>query len=165
LRRYLSECVIFDKDLLWGRPASEHFTNNWLRIAYSIAQGDRHTIICGTIMPWDIDACEDRGLVGAVHFLNLHCNDDVRERRLRERPEWRASSSDAFIAEHKTFAHWLVANAATAYNPSMPIVDTSHASVSDVALTVAQWIRAVLDGQMAPKPAAPLSRARERGRG
>jgi hypothetical protein len=44
------------------------------------------------MMPWDIDACPDRGLVGSVHFLNLHCSDEIREQRWRERPPWRQCS-------------------------------------------------------------------------
>jgi hypothetical protein len=47
LRSRLRECVVFDKDLIWGASWDQVY-NNWLRIAYSIAQGGRHTVICGT---------------------------------------------------------------------------------------------------------------------
>src|SRR4051794_19524157 len=55
LRGRLPECVVFDSDLLWGRTAEGQYHNDWIRIAYSIAQGGRHTIICGTLMPDDMD--------------------------------------------------------------------------------------------------------------
>jgi hypothetical protein len=152
LRQALPECIIFDKDLLWGRCDEKQFYNNWLRIAYSIAQGGRHTVICGTIMPWDFNDCEDRGLVGTIHFLNLHCNDQVREQRLRSRPAWRESSSDAFILEHKRFAQWLLDNAATEYDPPMVTVDTSNVSIEEVAQAIAQWVLAILDRQTKREP-------------
>jgi adenylylsulfate kinase-like enzyme len=115
LRCQLPECVVFDSDLLWSRTNEYH--NTWLRIAYSVAQGGRYTVICGTLMPWDLYACEERSLVGTIHFLNLHCSNEVREKRLRSRPAWRQSSNDAYIEEHRRFAQWLLDNAASAYNP------------------------------------------------
>jgi chloramphenicol 3-O-phosphotransferase len=159
LRQLLPECIIFDKDLLWGRCDDKQFYNNWLRIAYSIAQGGRHTVICGTIMPWDLDSCEDRGLVGTIHFLNLHCSDEIREQRLRNRPAWRASSSEAFILEHKRFAQWLLDNATTMYDPPMLIVDTSKASVEEVAHAAAQWVLGILGGQTKRTPTTSSSSA------
>jgi len=140
LRCRLMECVVFDSDLLWGRTAERQYQNDWVRIAYSIAQGGRHTVICGTLMPGDLDACEDRGLVGAIQFLNLHCSDEVRERRLRERPSWRNSSSDEFLEEHKRFARWLIENAATSFDPPMVMVDTSDVSVEEVVEAVVEWV-------------------------
>lgn len=80
-------------------------------------------------------------------------------RRLRERPERRGSSSDAFIAEHKQFAYWLLEHAASAYDPPLRIVDTSHAPVTDVALAVASWVRSVLAGHMTREPAYGSSNA------
>ncbi len=159
LRCRLPECVVFDKDLLWGRVTSEHFTNNWLRIAYSIAQGGRHTVICGTIMPWDIDASSDRGLVGTVHFLNLHCCDEIREQRLRARPEWRQNASNEYINEHKQFARWLIDNASTKYDPPMPTVDTSNKPVAEVAGAIAQWVLTILEGNPTREPACHSSSA------
>lgn len=153
LQKQLPECIVFDKDLLLGGSIDKRFYNNWLLIAHSIAQGGRYTIICGTIMPWDFDACEDRGLVGTLHFLNLHCNDEVREQRLRDRPAWRQSSSDAFIIEHKRFAQWLLDNAETRYDPPMPTVDTSHTSLEEVAQAITQWVLSALDGETNKEPA------------
>jgi hypothetical protein len=157
LRCQLQECVVFDSDLLWGRTNEYH--NTWLLIAYSIAQGGRHTVICGTLMPWDLDACEARGLIGTIHFLNLHCSDEVREQRLRARPSWRQSSHDAFIEEHRKFAHWLLDNATTVYDPPMPIIDTSNASVTEVAAAIAQWVLTVLQDKPKREPACGSSSA------
>jgi len=157
LRCQLPECVIFDSDLLWGR--TKEYYNTWLRIAYSIAQGGQYTVICGTLMSWDLEACEDRGLVGTIHFLNLHCSDEVREQRLRARPMWRHSSNDAYIEEHRRFAQWLLDNAATAYNPPMSVVDTTNASVTEVAAAIAHWVLMVLQDKPRGEPACSSSSA------
>ena len=87
---------------------------------------------------------QGRGLVGTVHFLNLYCDDEVREHRLRARPSWRQSSNDAFIEEHRWFANWLLDNATTAYNPPMATVDISNSSVTEAAAAIARWVLTVL---------------------
>jgi hypothetical protein len=89
-------------------------------------------------------ACEARDLIGTIHFLSLHCSDEVREQRLRTHPTWRQSSNDAVIEEHRQFARWLIDNAMTAYNPPMPTVDTSNSSTTEVAATIARWVLTVL---------------------
>ena len=147
LRCQLPEFIVFDSDLLWGRTG-DHYHNNWLRIAYSIAQGGRYILICGTLMPWDLDACEDRGLVGTIHFLNLHCSDEIREQRLRARPAGRNSASEDFINEHRRFAHWLIVNASVKYDPPMVTVDTSSKSVREVAQEIAQWVLGRVGGKV-----------------
>jgi hypothetical protein len=145
LGKLLLECAVFDKDLLWGRTRDDQFYDCWLLIAHSQAQQNRPTVICGTIMPWELNNNPERTLVGTIYFLNLHCNDEVREQRLRTRPPWRQSSSDAFIQRHKEFAQWLLDNAATAYDPPMPTFDTSSTPVEEVAQQIASWIKQALD--------------------
>ena len=153
LRKHLPECIIFDKDLLLA-SYGEHFYNNWLLIAHSIAQGGRHCVICGTIMPDDFEQCGARELVGTIYFLNLHCNDEVREQRLRARPAWRGCD-DEFIQKHKQFARWLLDHAETDFDPPMPMVDTSDMPVEDVARRIAQWVSSTLGGRLV-REASPL---------
>ena len=144
LGKLLPECAVFDKDLLWGRTWLDQFYDCWLLIAHSEAQQGRPTVICGAIMPGDINKNRERTMVGNVYFLNLHCNDEVREQRLRTRPPWRQSSSDAFIQQHKAFAQWLVDNAAIEFDPPMPIFDNSYTPIEEVAEQIASWIKQAL---------------------
>ncbi len=102
---------------------------------------------------------QGRGLVGTIHFLNLHCDAEVREHRLRARPSWRQSSNDAFIEEHRRFANWLLDNATTAYNPPMATVDTSNSSVTEVAAAIARWVLTVLQDKSRGEPAYGSSSA------
>ncbi|MFF2015313.1 hypothetical protein [Paenibacillus sp. NPDC058177] len=69
------------------------------------------------------------------YYLNLHCNDETRERRLRER-NW----PEDMIQDYKEFAKWLVDNADKEYSPPMPIVDTTDAHVSEVAAQIKEWV-------------------------
>lgn len=153
LRPLLPEMIVLDKDLLWGYTAGDKFHEAWLRLVYSLAQSGRHAVILGTIMPGDLAKSEHRGLVGQIHFLNLHCADAEREARLKARPEWRGSGGDAFITEHINFAHWLLDNASTAFNPPMPTVDTTGISAAQAAALIADWITARLDGHFKVPPA------------
>ncbi len=146
LIKALPECVVFDKDLLLSTCTAswENFYTSWLLLAHSIAQGGRHTVICGTILPQDLDQCEARELVSTIHFLNLHCSDAERAKRLRTRPSWRGVS-EAFIEEHKRFAQWLLDNASTSFDPPMPTLDTSTLSVEEVAQRIAEWVRRAIE--------------------
>jgi hypothetical protein len=80
-----------------------------------------------------------------VHFASLDCPGDVLALRLRARPAWRGTSSEAKIAENQRFAAWLRAS----IDPSF---DTSLLSVGEAAAQVAGWVAALL-----PPPSADRS--------
>jgi DNA-directed RNA polymerase subunit RPC12/RpoP len=142
LRRYLPDFEVFETDIIWDSAGDwQTQRNNWLRIAHSIAQNNRMTILCGTMMPRDVEKCDHFRFFSQVHYAILHCNDQTREARLRSRPPWRNCSSDAFIEEHKKFAHWLIENADTAFVPPAPVIDTTFASANEVAREISNWVQ------------------------
>ncbi|MGN7760572.1 nucleoside kinase [Paenibacillus sp. 22594] len=113
----------------------EKVRNIWLRVAQNIAQSGRMTIICGSMMPWDIEKCVDFPCFKQVYYLNLHCNDETRERRLRER-DW----SVEMIQEHKNFAKALLDIADKDFDPPMPTIDTTDTDVTLVASQIKEWV-------------------------
>jgi dephospho-CoA kinase len=137
LRKILPEFDIFDIDNFRELHITDHhlILNIWLRVARNTAESGRMTIICGTAMTWDIEKCVDYPYFKHVYYLNLHCDDETREKRLRER-NW----SEEMIQDYKKFAKWLIENADKEYNPPMPIVDTSIADVADVAAQIKKWV-------------------------
>jgi hypothetical protein len=139
LRRVMPDFDVFETDILWDGEA-EKYRNNWLKVAYSIAQSGRGTILCGTMMPWDIEKCDYYPLFSHVYYLNLHCDDTTREARLRARPAWRNCGTEEFIEDHRKFAHWLIDNAPTAFNPPMPTVDTTNNPVEEAASQIKDWV-------------------------
>jgi hypothetical protein len=143
LRSKLREIVVFDKDLLWNR-CGDQFYNNWLRTAYSIAQGGRFTLISGIIMPSDFDTCEDRNLVGAIYYINLFCSDEILEKRLNARPAWRQCSNEWFINEHKLVEQRLLDLSST-HHPPIPSIDTSNTTPNQVAEIIIDWVLCILN--------------------
>lgn len=137
LRRIMPEFDIFDPDNLieFIEHDWEKMRNIWLRVARNIAQSGRMTILCGTMMPWDIAKCVDFPYFKHVYYLNLHCNEETREKRLQER-NW----STEMIQEHKNFAKRLLEIADTEYDPPMPTIDTTEAAVSGVASQIREWV-------------------------
>jgi broad-specificity NMP kinase len=137
LRKILPDFDIFDIDNLreLGISDEQQIRNVWLRVARNTAESGRMTIICGTAMTWDIEKCIDFPYFKHVYYLNLHCDDETRERRLRER-NW----PEEMIQDYKKFAKWLVENADKEYTPPMPIVDTTIADVADVAAQIKKWV-------------------------
>ncbi|PWW00893.1 broad-specificity NMP kinase [Paenibacillus cellulosilyticus] len=137
LREILPEFDIFDLDDLvefighdW-----EKMRNIWLRVARNVAQSGRMTILCGTMMPWDIAKCADYSSFEHVYYLNLHCNAETREQRLRAR-NW----SEEMIETHRDFAEKLLEISHTAYDPPMPTIDTTETDVTVVASRIKEWI-------------------------
>ncbi|NOU86183.1 hypothetical protein GC102_10395 [Paenibacillus sp. LMG 31460] len=92
------------------------------------------------MMPWDVQKCDDYQYFKNIYYLNLHCDDETRELRLRAR-NW----SDDLIQDHKSFAKWLLENADKAYASPMPIADTSKAGVNEVAIQISEWVRGRTD--------------------
>ena len=144
LRRRLPECLVFDVDTLWWPPGgAEHFYNNWFRLFGEVAQCGRHSVICGTLMPWNLDRCAERWRVGTIHYLNLHCSDEVRARRLRARPAKR-NCTEQFIEAQIRGAHRLLEVAHTAFEPPLVTLDTTATPVEEVAAAIAQWVLSIL---------------------
>ena len=139
LRRLLPEWEVFDTDILWDSGGNyQRVKCNWLRIAYSIAQSGRPTILCGTILPSDLASCDHLPFFRRIHYAALHCDDDSRAARLRARPGVLACS-EAFIAEHHRFARWFVENAETAFDPPLTLLDTTHTTVEETAHQLRDW--------------------------
>ncbi len=137
LRKVMPDFDVFDPDHLvefighdW-----EKMRNIWLRVARNIAQSGRMTIICGSMMPWDIEKCVDFPFFKHVYYLNLHCNEETRALRLRER-NW----SEEMIQDHKEFAQALLDIADKDFNPAMPTIDTTDTDVTLVASQIKEWV-------------------------
>lgn len=137
LRRLMPDFDIFDPDHLVDFIGHdwEKIRNIWLRVARNIAQSGRMTIICGTMMPWDIEKCADFHFFKHVYYLNLHCDEETREKRLRER-NW----PEEEIQNHKNFANRLLEITDEVYDPPMPTIDTTDADVVEVACQIKEWV-------------------------
>lgn len=142
LRRLLPEFDIFETDVMWDSGGDWHFVRqNWLRVAFSIAQSGRAVILCGTHLPEHLDQCDFRPFFRSVHYVALLCEETLLESRLRARPAWRKCDA-MFIAEHVAFSHWLRENAHTAFSPPLTLVDTTCIAVPEVAERIREWIEA-----------------------
>jgi len=138
LRKILPDFILFDLDNLRGFIDYNDWPNVlnvWFRFARNIAESGKMTILCGTAMTWDVEKCADFSYFKHVYYLNLHCDDETREKRLLDR-NW----SNEMIQEYKNFAKWLVENADKAYDPPMPIVDTTVTNVTEVAAQIKNWV-------------------------
>lgn len=137
LRRLLPGWDIFETDIIHGIDWQQ-VKANWLRIAFSIAQSGRPVILCGTMIPEQIDQCDHHGYFSTIYYLNLHCDDATRAARLRARPAWRGCD-EGFITGMQRLAAWLIENAATAFDPAMPTIDTTSASPLHIANQIKEW--------------------------
>lgn len=135
LRRLLPGCEVFEADITLPVAALGWNTwrNTWLRIAHDVALNGRVTVLCGSLLPSQLEAVPARKLLGPIHFANLDCPDDVLAERLRVRPAWRHGSVDSTISEHQRFAAWLRAHI-------RPSWDTSVLTPGEAAEQIATWV-------------------------
>lgn len=145
LRRLLPDCDVFDVDVLPLQLAAlgwDTWRNAWLRLAHGIALNGRVTVLCGSLLPSQLDGLPARKLLGPVHFGNLDCPGDVLAARLRARPTWRhgSSSADSVVAEHQRFAAWLRAHI-------QPSWDTSALTPEEAAGRITAWVQKTLSEQ------------------
>jgi hypothetical protein len=139
LRRLLPDWAVFETDILWDSGGDWQFVrSNWLRIAHSLAQSGRPTLLCGTLLPEDVDRCDHRDFFTHVYYVNLHCDDATRNARLRARPAWRGCT-ESFIAQHERFARWLLEHGRFTCDPPMHVIDTTATPVAQVAEQIRDW--------------------------
>jgi hypothetical protein len=144
LAGHLQQCVVLEQDLLWLPdqldPADEHrqFRRLWLRLVAALHQNGRPVLLCGTVVPGQLEACPERRLVGEIHYLALVCEDAELEARLRARPAWRAWT-DEKVAWMLAFNQWVKDNAATTM-PPMQLLDTTGCRVQESAARVRAWV-------------------------
>ncbi|MFN2495828.1 MAG: AAA family ATPase, partial [Pseudonocardiaceae bacterium] len=87
--------VVLEQDVLWlpalSDPTDDHrlLRSTWLRLAAMIGQNGRPVLLCGTVVPPELEPLPERALFSTVHYLALTCRPDVLARRLRSRPAWR----------------------------------------------------------------------------
>lgn len=144
LPRLSDRFVVLEQDVLWlpelSDPTDDHrlFRSTWLRLAAMIGQSGRPVLLCGTVVPPELEPLPERALFSAVHYLALTCRPDVLAQRLRARPAWR-EWDEPRIAEMLDYASWLAASAAT-LSPPVALLDTTDRSVEATAQAVCSWL-------------------------
>jgi RNase adaptor protein for sRNA GlmZ degradation len=140
LRRALPGCDVFDVDIILQVAALgwDTWRNSWLRLALAIALNGRVTVLCGSLMPDQMETLPARKLVGPIRFCTLDCSDAELAGRLRRRPAWRGTSTEDAIARHQRFAAWLRAHI-------QPCYDTSQLTPAETAECIATWISQSMD--------------------
>src|SRR5918997_6427970 len=137
LPRLSDRFVVVEQDVLWlpelSDPAHDHrlFRSTWLRLAAMIGCSGRPVLLCGTVVPPELEPLPERALFSAVHYLALTCQAAVLAQRLRARPVWR-EWDEPRIAETLDYASWLRRNAAT-LEPPVELLDTTERSIEETA--------------------------------
>ncbi|HEX4215136.1 MAG TPA: hypothetical protein VIA06_17590 [Candidatus Dormibacteraeota bacterium] len=138
LPRLLAGCAVYDVDLIWCGTWDER-NDNWLRIAHANGLCGLDTVFCGTVLPSGVDSLPNRCLVGDLLYLDLHCTDEDRDRRLRARWQHGQPDGEEVVHRHRAFAAELLRRAPE-FAPPMPVVSTSGRSVAEAAADVAAWV-------------------------
>lgn len=143
--RLADRVVVLEQDVLWtgglrddtdGHPV---FRSTWLRLAAMIQQSGRPVVLCGTVVPAELEPLPQRVLFSEIHYLALVAEPDVLAARLRARPGWRGWQDEERIAEMLEFTGWLRKTAA-AMTPPVELLDTTAAPLAETVDAVTGWV-------------------------
>ncbi|MDR3615517.1 MAG: hypothetical protein P4L53_18300 [Candidatus Obscuribacterales bacterium] len=89
--------------------------------------------------------CLDRDILwrGGIHYLALVCNEVELTRRLKARPAWRKSGTEAVLEGMTKFNQWLIDNA-TKSAPPMALLDTSELSLDESVDATKKWFSSLM---------------------
>jgi hypothetical protein len=139
-----SAVVCLDSDILWrdefSKPDNDFrdYRNLWLRMAKNIAQNGRPVVLFGSATPGQFEQCAESRYFSGIHYLALVCDEGELTRRLRARPVWRNSGSEAVLEGMTKFNQWLIDNAAKSV-PPMSLLDTSELSLDESVDATKKW--------------------------
>jgi len=138
------EFVVLESDILWGtmdvsdEAGLDRYWNAWLRLIKNLNQAGRPVILCGTVVPEQLERLPERRYLGQLHYLALVTEPEEHARRLRARPAWRESSDPDFIVRHTQFNEWLVANAGSS-DPGWSLLETAGITPDQTADRILAW--------------------------
>jgi hypothetical protein len=143
----IEEVVIIDADILWrpefNRPDNQYrdFFETWLRLGKNIGQSGRPLLLLNAgATPENVEPCIERRYFSEVHYLALVCNDETLVQRLRQRPAWRTSSNEKFIADQISFNCWFRERLGE-IKPTIQLVDTTDTPIETTVQRVKTWIK------------------------
>ena len=138
------DLVVLEQDVLWidalRDPTDDFatFRQTWLRMIAMLNQSRRPVLLCGTVVPPQLETRPERVLLADTHYLALTCDDDTLRTRLRARPAWR-EWDEPRIAEMLEFNNWVKVNAPTT-TPPMTLLNTTTATPQQTAKAVTTWV-------------------------
>ncbi|RNL83940.1 AAA family ATPase [Halostreptopolyspora alba] len=144
VERLRERFVVLEQDVLWlpglRDPAGNHraFRSAWLRVAAMIQQSGRPVVLCGTVVPPELEPLDERVLFSDIRYLALVCEPETLAGRLRGRPAWRQWSRER-IDETLEFNAWLCDSAAE-LSPPVELLDTTHEPATATAGRVEAWL-------------------------
>jgi len=139
--------VLLDADILWSpafdQPEDQYhnYFNTWLRLCKNIGQAGRPVVLfgAGAGAPSNLEPLVERRYFSRLHTRALVCEDDLLAQRLRQRPAWRGSQAEGFIASQVDFNQWFQKQAQQAAS-GIDLLDTSGVSVEQTADQARTWI-------------------------
>ena len=139
--------IVLESDILWhdkyNKPEENYreYREVWLKMCGHVAQAGLPVVLCGCAVPEQFEACGNRELVSAIHYLAVVSEEDVLEARMRG---GRQITDENWIQGSKQFNQWLKDNAAKT-EPPITLLDYSACTAAEAASAADEWICGILD--------------------
>ena len=143
--------IALEGDLLWGlyfnsgETDQPDFHDTWLRVAKNVNQSGKPCALfsAGAVIPHNIEPRVERRYFSVVHYMAIVADDQTLRSRLLQRPTWRETASEEFIAHQIDFSNWLQTSQEAA-DYGIAVLDTTSASVSETADEIEKWFERCL---------------------
>jgi broad-specificity NMP kinase len=141
----LTGVAVLESDILWRNefdtPENDYrpYRELWLRLSKNISQAGVPVMLCGCLVPNQIETCIERRYFASTYYLALVCSPAELEKRLRARPAWR-SVDEQLITDHLAYNDWICANAGTTH-PPMDVLETTGKTVTECSAAVKDWLQ------------------------
>lgn len=132
--------IVMESDILWCAPFTNplnHYAalrDIWLRMSINISQNGDPVLLAGCAVPEDYMTRPAARYFSAIKCIALVCAPAELARRLRARPAWRESSSEAMIEGAIRF------NAALQARTDILKIDTTTKTAEEVSDAVDAYI-------------------------
>lgn len=142
LFRRESEYIVLESDLIWraeyDTPEDNYraFRQTWMRICSNVSQIGLPVVLCGCVLPEQLEPLPERALFTETHYLAAICSDEEMRRRICE---GRKVTEETWIRSSLHFNRWLRENA-NSTTPPITLLDTTNLTPQQAAAFTDRWI-------------------------
>ncbi|MEL6630807.1 MAG: AAA family ATPase [Bacteroidota bacterium] len=137
------EVVLIETDLFWIDGIKGKAQELMLRVAKNVMQAGKPVVLEGTIIPEHLKDSVEKRYFRDIHYIVLTYTPEDTETRLKARPWWRSSGSEAYIQDHINFNQWIEQNLVD-HPQTLTHIHTSDYTIAETEEKVKEAIRGVM---------------------
>jgi len=139
--------IVLEGDLFWhevyNTPENDYrdYSELKLRVCANISQIGKPVVLCGCVVPEQLEVCDGRKFFSKIYYIAIVCDDDELENHMRI---GRGINDENYIKSSIDFNRWLIENADKSGN-KIKLINITELSPEEAAKKVDKWIINMID--------------------